>query len=180
MRHSCVVSCLLAVALLIAFDMTYAQKQSWMIGMRAGLGLSSGGPEVKTYNFFTGKEEKSGGMSAGFQFGPTGEFIFERNFAIATAFNINTTSGTPIEWQNLFKYYFTIPGSKIRPYADAGFGLIFVSGGPYFDIPFGGGALFPVAKNLYVPADLIFGPIFVTGSTQFGISITSGIRYEFK
>ena len=173
-------SLLLSVTVLLNSSMTYSQKQSWMIGMRAGLGLASGGPEVKVFNPFTGKTESSGGMNAGFQFGPTAEFIFERSYAITTAFNINTTSGTPIEWQNTFKYYFAIPGSKIRVYADAGFGLIFVTGGPYFDIPFGGGALFPIAKNLYIPADLIFGPVFVTGSTQFGIAITSGIRYEFK
>ena len=177
MRRFFVIMLLLAVAMLVASGIANAQKQSWMLGMRMGLGISSGG--AKSVNFFTGKEE-GGGTNAGFQFGPTGEFIFERNFAIVMAFNINTTTGTPIEWANTFKYYFDIPGSKIRPYADAGFGLIFVSGGPYFDIPFGGGALFPVAKNLYIPADFQFGPIFASGSTVFGISITTGIRYEFK
>jgi hypothetical protein len=180
MRRFIVCSFLLAVALFVSLGTACAQKQSWILGMRMGLGISSGGPEAKNYNFFTGQFETVGGTAAGFQFGPTGEFIFERDFSITTALNINTTTGTPIEWQNTFKYYFAIPGSKIRPYADAGFGLIFATGGPYFDIPFGGGAMFPVAKNLYIPADLLFGPIFVTGSTQFGIAITSGIRYEFR
>ena len=147
----------------------------WAVGMRLGLSISTGGPA--TYNYYTGLKE-SGGTSAGMQFGPYGEVIFNRNMAIATAFNINTQTGTPIEWMNLFKYYFTISGSKIKPYADAGFSLIFASGGPYVSIPFGGGALFPIAKNLYIPADVQFGPIFISGSTQFGIYVTSGIRYE--
>jgi hypothetical protein len=181
MRRLFTMLIVLAGATLIASGIACAQKQSWIVGMRMGLGISSGGPEATTYNYFTGRFEKAGGgTNAGFQFGPTGEFIFEKYFAIVMAFNINTTSGTPIEWQNQFKYYFDIPGSKIRPYADAGFGLVFVTGGPYFDIPFGGGAMFPVAKNLYIPADFQFGPIFVSGSTVFGISITTGIRYEFR
>ncbi len=181
MRRFLTISSLLVVACLVMFSNTYAQKESWIIGMRAGLGISTGGPESSFYDFFTGQFVKTGGgTNAGFQFGPTGEFIFQKNFSITTALNINTTTGTPIEWQNQFKYYFDIPGSKIRPYADAGFGLIFVSGGPFFDIPFGGGALFPIAKNLYIPADAQFGPIFVSGSTVFGVSITSGIRYEFR
>jgi hypothetical protein len=56
--------------------------------------------------------------------------------------------------------------------------LIFATGGPYFGIPFGGGALFPIAKNLYIPADLQFGPVFLPGKTAFAIEATTGIRFE--
>jgi len=99
--------------------------------------------------------------------------------AVVEAFNINTQSGTPIEWSNTFKYYFNIPHSTIKPYADAGFSLWFVTGGPYVGIPFGGGVLFEVAPHVYIPADAQFGPVFVTNNTVFGIELTTGVRYEF-
>ncbi len=169
------------VALLSTVSISESQAQiNWMVGMRIGLNIGTGGPSGQQYNIQTGQYEKSGGTSAGLQFGPTAEVIFQKNMAIVEAFNINTQAGTPIDWMNLFKYYFNISGSKIRPYADAGFSLVFATGGPYVAIPFGGGALFPIAKNLYIPADIQFGPVFVTGGAQFGITITSGIRYEFK
>ena len=104
--------------------------------MRFGLSIGAGGESPKVFNFFTGQYE-GGATKAGLHFGPSGEVIFDRNLAVATAFNINTQSGTPIEWMKLFKYYFSIPGSKIKPYADAGFSLYFVTGGPYVSIPFG-------------------------------------------
>ncbi len=172
-------SLFVVLVLLSAALVSESQAQvKWAVGMRLGLSIGTGGPSTSFYNYYTGQYEKSGGTSAGFQFGPYGEVIFNRNMAIATAFNINTQTGTPIEWMNLFKYYFPIQGSKIKVYADAGFSLLFATGGPYVSIPFGGGALFPIAKNLYIPADIQFGPVFVTGGAQFGISITSGIRYE--
>ena len=98
--------------------------------------------------------------------------------AVGTEFNINKQGGTPIEWANQFKYYFDVPQSNIKPYADGGFNLFFITGGPYFGIRFGGGANFPIAPNLYIPADLQLGPVFASGSTVFYIAITSGIRYE--
>lgn len=156
---------------------TATAQVNWNLGMRFGLSIGAGGESPKVYNFFTGQFE-GGGTKAGLHFGPSGEVIFNKNLAVATAFNINTQSGTPIEWMNLFKYYFSIPGSKIKPYADGGFSLYFVTGGPYVSIPFGGGALFPLANKLYIPADLQFGPIFASGSTVFAILITTGIRYE--
>jgi hypothetical protein len=165
------------VALLLAASSADAQV-NWIVGMRLGMSLASGGKEVE-FNQQTFQFEEKTSVKAGLQFGPMGEVIFNKNLAVVTAFNINTQAGTPIEWQNLFKYYFLIPGSKIKPYADAGFSLWFVTGGPYVGIPFGGGAMFPVAKNIYIPADLQFGPIFGTGTTVFGIEITSGVRFEF-
>lgn len=166
----------LFAAILILFlsesTITYAQV-NWIVGGRTGLTISDG--------------------AAGFQIGPMGEVLFNRNMGIGTEFNINTTTGTPVDWQSYFKYYFDIPNSDIKPYADFGFGLIFVTGGPFFGIRFGGGANFKVANNLYIPADLQLGPIFrgsstptfnnfgfttaSVGGTIFVIVISTGIRY---
>jgi len=148
----------------------------WIIGGRIGMSLASG----------------SGNSSAGLQIGPMGEVIFSKNFAVGTELNINTQTGTPIEWADYFKMYFTIPGSSIKPYANLGVSLWFVTDGPYFGIRLGGGALFKVANNVYIPADLQLGPVFLsektidlfTGqsttktNTVFYLAITTGIRYE--
>jgi hypothetical protein len=152
--------------------------------MRLGLsiftGYSLGGTTANNLlYYYYGTTTTTSNTSAGLQIGPTAEVIFDKHYAVVTAFNINTQGGTPIEWQNTFKYYFSVSGSQIKPYADAGFSLIFATGGPYFGIPFGGGALFPIAKNLYIPADLQFGPVFLTGTTAFAIEATTGIRYFF-
>jgi len=79
----------------------------------------------------------------------------------------------------VFRSYFLIKGSNIKPYAHAGFSLIFVTGGPFVAIPFGGRAMLTLAKNLYIPADLTFGPIFGGGTTVFGVQIKGGIKYVF-
>ena len=155
-----------------------AQNTEWIVGMRTGLSIATGGQGTPQFNFQTGQVQKSSGTSAGFQFGPTGEIIFDKQYAVVEEFNINTQSGTPIEWGSFFKYYFEIPKSEIKPYADLGFSLWFVTGGPYVGIPFGGGAMFPVAKKIYIPADVQFGPLFANGSTVFAIEITTGIRFE--
>jgi hypothetical protein len=147
----------------------------WIIGGRLGMSIGSSG----------------GSASAGLQLGPMAEVLFGKNMAVGTELNINTQSGTPIEWADYFKLYFDIPGSSVKPYASAGLSLWFVSGGPYFGIRFGGGASFKVSNNLYIPADLQLGPVFFstqsydyfkgtttsTTSTVFYIAITTGIRY---
>ena len=130
----------------------------WMVGGNMGLSLLDG--------------------TAGLQIAPMGEVLFGKGPAVGSELSINTQSGTPVQWGNYFKYYFTVPDTKIKPYADGGFGLWFYTGGPYFSLNFGGGAHFPIAKNLYVPADLKFGPVFAQGTTVFYFAITSGIRYE--
>ena len=145
-----------AVIVLLPFSST--AQVHWMVGGKMGLSLLDG--------------------TAGLQIAPMGEVLFGKGLAVGSEFGINTQTGTPIEWANYFKYYFTVPGSKIKPYANGGFGLWFYTGGPYFGINFGGGANFPIAKNLYVPADLQLGPVFGAGTSVFYFAITSGIRYE--
>jgi hypothetical protein len=169
------------IALIITLSVTTADSQttSWAVGGRLGISIGSYGGGGTVYNFYGFPTASASTTSAGLQIGPTGEVIFNKQFAIATEFNINTQAGTPIEWANTFKVYFPIAGSKIKPYADAGFSLWFITGGPYFGIRGGGGALFPIANKLYIPADIQLGPVFITGGTFFYIAATSGIRYEF-
>ncbi len=174
-------SVMTVMLLAVAVTTGFSQKPQWAAGFEMGLSISStGGGETVQFNPATGQfDTKSSGAKAGFVFGPTGEVVFSKAYGIRTAFFIGTQAGTPIEWQNVFRYYFLIKGSNIKPYAHAGFSLIFITGGPYVAIPFGGGALFPVAKNVYIPADLTFGPIFGGGTTVFGVQIKGGIRYFF-
>ncbi len=183
MKRSLVVLVVLAGLMAARPESTSAQTQ-WMVGMRLGLSIFTGyGLGANTannlYYYYYGTPATTSNTSAGLQIGPTAEVIFDKHYAVVTAFNINTQGGTPIEWQNTFKYYFSISGSQIKPYADAGFSLIFATGGPYFGIPFGGGALFPITKNIYIPADLQFGPVFFSGTTAFAIEATTGIRFVF-
>ncbi len=158
----CVACALVALLLLGASPAAQAQNVKWSVGGNMGLSIAS-----NTY-----------ATSAGFHFGPMGEVIFNKALAVGTEFNINTQAGTPIEWSTYFKYYIDAKTPKIKPYADAGFGLLFLTGGPYFGIRFGGGVGFQVAKNLYVGPDLQLGPIFTTGVSTFYIVIRGGLRYE--
>ena len=156
------IMCLAVFMLLVAGSALPAVSQvRWMIGGRVGMSMVSAGGET----------------SAGLQIGPTLELIFHRNMAIVEGFNINTQNGTPIEWSNYFKYYIT--RTRVEPYLDAGFSFWFVGAGPYLGIPFGGGVLFEISRNLYIPMDFQFGPIFFPGNNVFGVEVTSGIRYEF-
>jgi hypothetical protein len=173
---------LAALATVLSCLTTDSQAQvKWVVGGRLGMSLYTvSSPVSNFYYYYYGTTGSTSETQAGLQIGPTGEVIFNKQFAIVTEFNINTQGGTPIEWGNLFKVYFNIPGSTIKPYADAGFGLFFVSGGPYFAIRAGGGANFEIAKNLYIPADLTLGPVFLTGTTGFYLAVTSGIRYYIQ
>jgi hypothetical protein len=160
-RTFIVVIGLIVVSALVA-DVSLAQKPRWTLGGNMGLSIASGG----------------GGSSAGFHFGPMAEIVFSKQHAIGTEFNINTQAGTPVEWANYYKFYIMVPGSKVKPYVDGGFGLLFLTGGPYFGIRFGGGALFNVSKDIYVGPDLQLGPVFATGTTIFYITIRAGFRYD--
>jgi len=157
MKYSLTSVALVLVLLSIGAPPADAQPK-WVIGGNMGLSLYDG--------------------NAGFHFGPMTEAVFERQFAIGTALNINTQAGTPVEWPFYFKYFFKVPGSKIQPYADAGFDLYIYTGGPYFGLRFGGGANIPVARNLSVAPDLQLGPVFATGTTVFAMLIRVGLRYD--
>jgi len=154
----------MAAILLLALSAgAEAQTPKWTIGGNMLLSIASGG---------------GGGTSAGFTFGPMAEIVFSKQYAIGTEFNINTQAGTPVEWADYFKYYITVRGSDVKPYVNGGFSLLFMTGGPYFGIRFGGGALFKVARSMYVGPDMQLGPVFATGSTIFFIMIRGGFRYE--
>jgi len=181
MKHSFLAfALLLAVAGLLA---NRAESQTrWMVGGRLGMSLytistGTGGYYDYYYGYVSGGSTSS--TSAGLQIGPMGEVIFNKQMAIGTEFNINTQGGTPIQWASYFKYYFNISGSTIKPYADAGFSLFFATGGPYFCVQAGGGAMFQIDKNLYIPADIELGPVFLGGAvgTGFYLAVTTGIRY---
>jgi hypothetical protein len=160
-RAIIIVTGLIVVSVLVA-NVSLAQKPQWTVGGNMGLSIASGG----------------GGSSAGFHFGPMAEIVFSKQHAIGTEFNINTQAGTPVEWATYYKYLITIPGSKVKPYVDGGLGLLFLTGGPYFGIRFGGGAMFNVSKDMYFGPDLQLGPVFATGSTIFYIAIRAGFRYN--
>ncbi len=115
--------------------------------------------------------------STGLQLGATGEYAFRHDLAIGTEFNLNTQNSTPIEWANSLKYFIELPNAKFKPYVDGGFNIWFMTGGPYFGLRFGGGALFPFTENLSIPADIQMGPVFSNGSSSFYFTITSGLRY---
>ena len=163
-----------AVALvLLTIGTNQAFSQKWSIGGNMGLSLYDG--------------------SAGFHIATMSEYFMNKSFAIGGEFALNTHAGTPLTLFLYPKYYFNIAGSKIRPYADAGPVLMFVTGGPYFGIQFGGGVTIPIANRLLIAPDLQLGPVFgfgggtynyfgttykVEGKTIFGVLIRCGIRYE--
>ena len=145
---------------MVFYNHSSSAQVKWVVGGNMGMSISTSPSSVDM------------------TFGPMAEVLFGKGPAVGTEFNIITGTGTPIEWANYFKYYFTVPGSRIKPFADAGFGLIFVTGGPYFDIRFGGGANFELARNLYIAPELQLGPVFVTGGARFIIQFRGGIRYQ--
>jgi hypothetical protein len=150
----------LAILLLYPISL-HAQKIS--VGARGGLSFFSYG----------------NGSSAGLQIGPTFDYEFQHGMYFESDLNVNTQGGTPTEWANSFKYFLQAPeGATYQPYLDGGFGLWFLTGGPYFGIRAGGGVYFTIAPDLEVPADIQLGPVFTTGSTTFYLALTSGIRYR--
>jgi hypothetical protein len=158
-----ILSAAVVLVLLVLAPRPAEAQTRWGVGGHMGLSIAS-----STY-----------GSSAGFHLGFVGEVVFNRSLCVGTEIpNINTQTGTPIEWATYFKYYFQVPGSTVKPYADGGFNLFFSTGGPYFGLRFGGGAGFLIAKNMYIGPDVQLGPVFTTGSTTFYIVIRGQFRYE--
>ncbi len=149
----------LALLFLLGANSMQAEVR-WIVGGKLGMSLVTGG----------------GSTDAGLHIGPMAEALFTKNMAMGSEFTVNTQAGTPVIWANYFKYYFDVHQSAIKPYAHGGFFLDFVTGGPYFGLSFGGGANFPIAKNLYIPAEITLGPVFTTPA-RFQMTFTSGIRY---
>ncbi|MFZ0455744.1 MAG: hypothetical protein WCE54_16320 [Ignavibacteriaceae bacterium] len=146
------------------FSVSVYSQNRFVVGGSLGLSVAGG---VET--------------SPGFQIGTMGEYYFnpENNkMAVGTGININTQSGTPVEWANYFKYFIEINRPDIKPYIDAGLSLWFYPGGPSAAIRFGGGINFLVAPHIYIPADVQLGPVFATGTSVFYFAVTTGIRYE--
>lgn len=98
---------------------------------------------------------------AGFHITPVAELLLNRNMGMGSEFSVNTQYGAPLLWYPYFKYYFTISGSRVRPYADAGPVLTLnVPGGPNFGFLIGGGANIPVTGRLSLAPDIVLGPVF--------------------
>jgi hypothetical protein len=181
-KHAMVIAVI--VALLVGTDA--GRSQQWSLGGNVGLSLLGG--------------------AAGFHITPVAEMLFNRSMSIGTEFSINSQYGAPLIWYPYFKYYFNIPGSSVKPYANAGPVLTLnVPNAPCFGILFGGGVNIPIAHKLYITPDFQLGPVFgyggatypfilsgnywgyqtygltsysIPSETVFTFSIRGGIRYE--
>lgn len=163
------VKCIIVVVALMVVS-HQSKAQGWVVGGSTGLSVADG--------------------NAGFHIGPMAEYMFNKNMSVGTDFTINTQAGTPIAWWNYYKYHFSVPGSKVKPYADGGMLLEFVTGGPYFGLLFGGGVDIPVASKLFVAPEFQAGPIFsvgggtnffgtkIGGTTIFTFVIRGSVHYE--
>ena len=160
MKRSIVICTMFLAGLFLVHHQSAAQRKI-SVGGRFGLSVFS--------NY---------GSSTGLQLGPTIDYMFDKDKFFGSDFTFNTQGGTPIEWANYFKYMIHLQQSEITPYVDGGFSLWFVSGGPYFGLRFGGGAYFPLTKDISIPADIQLGPVFTSGSSTFYFAMTSGIRYN--
>jgi hypothetical protein len=156
MKRNNTIGIMLLCGVFLIHQQTSAQKIS--VGGRGGLSVLS--------------------SATGLQLGPTIDVTFSKGMLLGSDFTINTQGGTPIEWANYVKYMIDIQQPKITPYVDGGFGLWFMTGGPYFGLRFGGGAYFQISKDISIPADIQLGPVFTSGSSSFYLAMTSGIRYN--
>ena len=159
---------LVLIGLVVMLSTAFAQTNDHAMAVDGKFGLS----------IFSG-----GGSSTGLLFGGALDIpVQPRSLFIRPELNITTHSSTPIEVAGILKY--NIPSTendKTTLYADGGFGLWFLTGGPYFGLNFGGGAIFPLQNSqLKIPAEIRFGPIFATGTTIFQIALTTGIRFDLS
>ena len=148
---------LTVTVLVLLFSVNLGIAQNYSVGGRAGFSTIDG--------------------TLGLQIGPTFDYRFNKDVLFGSEFNINTQGSTPVEWGNYVKYVLPTSAKDLQPYIDGGFGIWFMTGGPYFGLRGGGGAYFKIAPDMYIPADIQLGPIFSTGSTVFYVAVTSGIRY---
>lgn len=175
-----------ALILALAVGPSTAQAQDWSVGANMGVSSLDGW--------------------AGFQLAPIAELRFDKHMGVGSELSINTQYGVPLLWYSYFKYYFDIPGSAFRPYANAGPVLTLnIPGAPHFGILFGGGISVPLTRGLYFVPDMQFGPVFGVGggevpfiltgyywgyqtyglgsystssTTVFSFCVRAGIRYE--
>lgn len=144
-------------------------SQNWSLGGNMGLSLLGG--------------------SAGFHLTPMAELLFNRNVGVGSEFSINTQYGVPLLWYPYFKYYFSIRGSKLKPYANIGPVLTLnIPNAPYFGILFGGGVNIPIANKVYLAPDILLGPVFGVGGgaynlflygNYYGMGVYSASTYSF-
>jgi len=123
----------------------------------------------------------SDGIGTGLLFGGGLDIpVQPKSLFIRPELNITTHSSTPVEIAGVLKYNLpSTQNDQTTLYADGGFGLWFMTHGPYFGLNFGGGAIFPLQNSqLKIPAEIRFGPIFYSGSTIFQIALTTGIRFD--
>jgi len=136
-----------AVILSIQVGTVRGYSQDWLIGGTMGLSSLDG--------------------YAGVQLTPMAEFQFGGSMGVGSELSINTQYGVPLLWYSYFKYHFSIPGSQLRPYANAGPVLTLnIPGAPNFGILFGGGIDIPIGKGLYLAPDMLVGPVFGVGGGQ--------------
>lgn len=122
-----------------------SHSQNWSIGANAGLSVVDGTP--------------------GFHLTPVAELLLSQGaIGVGTEFSVNTQYSEPVFWYPYFKYYFHIPGSRLRPYANLGPLLTLRwTETPRFGILLGGGLNIPITGNVYLAPDFMLGPIFDVG-----------------
>lgn len=175
-----------AVVITVLAGTTRGYSQPWSIGGNTGLSVLGGSP--------------------GLQLTPATELLINQNIGIGSEFSINTQYSAPLIWYPYFKYYFSIHGSQVRPFASVGPVLALnVPNGPCFGFLFGGGFKIPVARRLYLAPNVLLGPIFnyaggafpfvlrgyywgfetyglltykIPSVTVFAFSLRGGIEYE--
>jgi hypothetical protein len=144
------------------------------------LGSNSYAQKIKADGKF-GLSFLSGGgsSSTGVLFGGALDIPLNQGFYVRPELNITSNNDTPIEMAGEIKYLIPSPNLSPTLYLDGGLGIWFFTGGPYFGLDFGGGAIFPITgSNLEIPAEIRLGPIFASGSTVFQVALTSGIRFS--
>src|SRR5512132_1399586 len=145
------------VAMAVLLGTTRGYAQHWVVGANVGMSVLDG--------------------TAGFHFTPVAEYLVNHTIGIGSEFSANTQYVAPVLWYPYFKYYFTIQGSRLRPYANLGpLFALHLSGSPSFGILLGGGMNIPITGNFYLAPDFVLGPVFNVGGATYPI-ILHGIYW---